>query len=249
MATRSAAHTEHILLHLLEGQIVPLGAGATKDALSQQGINVGEATAGRMLRQLERAGLARKIGVQGRVLTEKGLQRLRELDHEKKQSTSAEEFIQSLKATDSKELEDVLVARRAIESETARLAAENASAKEIEILREIIGEMLEGLRKGGDIASSDENFHLCLARMSKNHVLEAALKLIRHNGNYSPLLAGIRTHAGTLTGKDHLRICRAVEAHDGEAASLAMIDHINGVLEDVRKQLGDPKGRETDRNI
>lgn len=233
MPAISNTHIEHLLLNLMENQIAPLGAGTTKEALAQRGINVGEATAGRMLRDLERAGLAEKIGVQGRILTEKGRKRLEILTQEKEQVRSAEEFVRSLRATDSKELEDVLIARRAIESETARLAAENATEAEIGILEEIVGEMLELIRTGDGIASSDERFHLHLARMSKNHVLEAALKLIRHKGLYSPLLTGIRNRAGTLTGKDHLRIFRAIEAHDGESASKAMTDHINGVLEDV----------------
>ena len=234
MTSRMDPEIQYLLLSLLETQIVPLGAGATREALSAEGIEVGEATAGRMLRDLQHEGLAVKVGVQGRILTEKGRECLQELRLEKEQDRSAREFVSTLRASDTKELEDVLVARRAIEAETARLAAENATDREIEILEEIVGEMQEQLLTGQGIASSDERFHLQLARMSKNAVLETALKLIRHNGLYSPLFEKIRNRAGTLTGRDHLRIASAVAARDGETASKAMIDHINGVLNDVR---------------
>jgi GntR family L-lactate dehydrogenase operon transcriptional regulator len=226
---------QYLLLSLLESQIVPLGAGATREALAAEGIEVGEATAGRMLRDLQHEGLAAKVGVQGRVLTEKGRERLRKLRLEKEQTRSAREFVSTLQATDYRELEDVLVARRAIEAETARLAAENATEEEIRTLEEIVEEMQGQLLTGKGIAISDERFHLHLARMCKNPVLETALKLIRHNGRYSPLFEKIRNRAGTLTGRDHLRIVRAVAARDGEAAGRAMIDHINGVLKDVRR--------------
>lgn len=235
MATSLDNRIEYLLLQLLENQIVPLGAGATRDALAQRGIEVGEATAGRMLRELERTGLAEKVGVQGRILTEKGRRRLQELSLEKEQARSAEEFVRALRSTSSKEIEDVLVARRAIEAETARLAAENATDREIEILGEIVRDMMEQVRTGEPIASSDERFHFHLARISGNHVLEAALKLIRHNGRYSPILEAIRNQAGTLTGKGHQEIFNAIKARDAEAASKAMTAHINAVLEDVHK--------------
>lgn len=241
MTSRMDPEVQFLLLSLLEDQIVPLGAGATRDALSAEGIEVGEATAGRMLRDLQHEGLAEKIGVQGRVLTAKGRERLQDLKREKEQDRSAREFVRTLRATDSKELEDVLVARRVIEAETARLAAENATDGEIRILEQIVEEMREQLLTGHGIASLDERFHLHLARMSKNPVLETALKLIRHNGHYSPLFAKIRNRAGTLTGKDHMRIAAAIAERDGNAASQAMIEHINGVLNDVRHMGNTPE--------
>ncbi len=234
MAFRMDPEIEFLLLGLLEGQTVPLGAGATREALAAEGIDVGEATAGRMLRDLQQAGLAQKIGVQGRVLTGEGKRRLLALRQEREQALSAEAFIRTLQAGDSRELEDVLVARRAIEAETARLAAEHGTDEEIGTLREIVRQMREQLLGGEGIAPSDESFHLQLARMSRNQVLEAALKLIRHNGRYSPLFERIRNRAGNLTGEDHRRIAEAVASRDGESASRAMIDHINAVLEDVR---------------
>ena len=58
--TEPSARTE--LLLALDGER-PLGAGAAREVLLEAGIDLSEATAGRLLRDLEREGLAVKIGV------------------------------------------------------------------------------------------------------------------------------------------------------------------------------------------
>ena len=211
----------------------PLGAGAAREALLRDGVDISEATAGRLLRDLEREGLALKVGVQGRKLTEKGRETVAEICRRRTNEASAEALLEALRPTDKGELVDLVVARRALETETARLAALNGTEEELERLREIVAETRRLTSAGRSMAGSDGAFHAQIARMSHNSILEAALHLIWHNGQYSPLLEAIRHKQGRTLGSDHERLFQAIASRDGERARLAMTEHLTNVLRDV----------------
>ena len=221
------------LLALLGRSDQPLGAGAAREALTAQGFEVSEATAGRLLRSLEEQGLARKVSVQGRLLTEEGHRLLEETLRDRQRTQSAEALLEVLEPTRRRELADLLVARRAIEGETAALAARNGTAEERNQLRRILDQAREAAVAGRSVAPLDRRFHGLVAAMSRNRVLEAALQLLRQHGDPSPLLAGIRARSGHTTGQDHARILQALEARDPEEARRAMTAHLDNVLADV----------------
>lgn len=230
--------TEFHLLRLLDSPSAPLGAGGASDALEREGILISEATAGRLLKNLEREGLAVKVGGRGRALSPCGKTRLQALLQEREQDISARQFLSTLRPADSREIVEVLIVRRAIEAECARLAARNGNPPEVEKLREIVNEMTRRIREGENLGSMDERFHSQLAGMSRNRVLQSVLEVIRQNGRHSPILQAIRRRAGRLSGEDHRRLLKAVEEQDCEGAGAAMTRHINNVLEDVEHYFG-----------
>ncbi len=229
----NAARTE--LLLTLERSENPLGAGAAREALLSAEIDVSEATAGRILRDLEQKGLAVKVGVQGRRITEKGRQAVEAIRRQQDYEISKEALLQSLRTTQKRELVDLIIARRALESEAARLAALNGTEEEIEALKAVLAETRHLILAGKSMACADRDFHARIAAMSRNPILEAALKLIWHNGQYSPLLEAIRHKRGRTLGGDHERIFQAIASGDGERARLAMADHMDNVLRDVEE--------------
>ncbi|MBL3592507.1 MAG: FCD domain-containing protein [Synergistaceae bacterium] len=225
-----SARTE--LLLALDGER-PLGAGAAREVLLEAGIDLSEATAGRLLRDLEREGLAVKIGVQGRRLTEEGQRAVAEIRRHRTNEASTEALLDSLRTTKKKELVDLIVTRRALEAEAARLAASNGTPEEIEELRSVMAETKRLIASGRSMAGSDGRFHATIAAMARNPILEAALQLIWHNGQYSPLLEVIRYRLGRTLGGDHERILQAIADGDGDGARQAMADHLDNVLRDV----------------
>lgn len=210
----------------------PVGSGAASEALRAAGLEVSEATAGRMLRTLDLRGYTSRDGFRGRFLTPLGLGRLEEIRRERQRTSTSKELMNLLRASHRDDLIDILVARRAIERETARLAALNARQEDLRELSEVVG-----LTPGSD-GGEDVRFHKLIARASGNRVLEAAVDLIRQDAQLSPVLVYIRQQVQSTLVAEHRRILRAIQSRDPVAAEAAMVDHLENLIGDVRKYWG-----------
>ena len=233
MSYEDGSKIEYVLLSAISSSEEPVGAGALRDILEEHGIHVGEATVGRCLRKIEKKGYLERVGFRGRRLTAEGERRLKELFSEHGQMKSAEELILSMKSGGCKHLKDLMVARRALEAETASLAALNATEEDLTTIREALDHMDSLKTEGKSIAATDAPFHIGIARASGNRVLEFALKLIRHNQDYSPLLEYIRTLSGSMYQSDHWKIYRAIEARNPDEARMLMTQHIDTMIEEI----------------
>jgi len=226
---------ERQVLSILSEAVSPVGSGQLSREFKQKGRDVSEATIGRLLRHLDLMGYTERLGYQGRILTPVGRARLKDLEQRKSQLHDGYRFLDSLRAEKLDELLDVLVARRGIERETARLAAENITAAELERLRDLVGKH-KSLSESGEIgAAEDVEFHRTIAKASRNRVLLAASDVIRHNGQLSPVLHYIRTQVKSAIASDHEKIVEALETRDPDAAERAMVQHMENVMNDVRK--------------
>ncbi|MDR3355218.1 MAG: FCD domain-containing protein [Synergistaceae bacterium] len=223
------------LLELIDTDGFSMGAGKAQEALASSGIMVSEPTAGRVLRDLERAGLLEKNGSHGRKLTSEGKRKL--LEHQAVQDNieRARSFAESINPTEKEELLDILAARRAIEVELARMAASNITAPEIEKLRSSVEESRVLFQRGENISDSDTRFHMTIASASRNRTLAGALKLIWHDGRYAKKLAHVRYHSKNVMGDDHVEIIEALASGDTGRAGNAMKAHIDNVIRDVEK--------------
>lgn len=126
-----------------------------------------------------------------------------------------------------KELQDVGEARMLIECETAALAAERASAKDldqIELLMEEMGQSLRG--SGRDFVDLDVEFHLAIAQCAKNQMLYELLTPVRgvlkEWIGKSQELPGIKESAH----RQHGKILSAVRRHEPDKARHAMRTHL-----------------------
>lgn len=227
---------EYLTLLIINQSESPVGSGYLSRELRNYGWDVSEATAGRILANYDSEGYTSKVGFQGRVLSQAGLARLKQLEEKRNRSEQGFEFFKVLETKTLDELIDVLIARRAIEREIARLAAINATQEEIKELWHI--QRLQKARvahaKGG-AAEQDVAFHRILAKASRNKVLEAAMNLIRQDAQLAPVLEYIRKEVHSVVSLDHANIARAVEIHDPHLAEKAMLDHIENLIRDVKK--------------
>lgn len=226
----------------------PVGSGWLKHRLALTGQAVSEATAGRLLRDMDERGYTCRAGFRGRTLTPEGKARLEQLERDRKRLGYGMELITAVQGRSRSELVDVLVARRGIERETVRLAAEKATDEEIKALEEIISAQDQKSRQNLDIGPEDLDFHRLIACASRNKVLQAAVNLIRQDVQLAPILAYIRREVHGSLVADHRKICQAIRQRSAAAAEKAMVEHIEGMIRDVEAyfarhgQEGDPDG-------
>ncbi len=127
-------------------------------------------------------------------------------------------------------LEETFVVREALEGMAARQAAERASDEDIAALHRAYARHVAAAREGGDgpvWRSGDEDFHVLIARASRNPTLirmltEDFYQLVRF---YRSRLVHIRGR-GKRTIAEHRRILEAIEDRDGELAEMQMRRHI-----------------------
>lgn len=233
MADRDGVVLE--VLQLIQGAPEPLGAGALRWGLQQRGFSLSEATVGRLLGDLEAQGYLEKDRNKGRRLTPEGRKHLALLEQASARDSAARDFVDSVLSQDRDRILELLEARRAVEQETARLAAQHATEEDVEDLRRSVQVLETQALEGRGVSEEDTRFHRILARAGGNRLLAAAVDLLRQNPFYARELEIIRREVGRGQNPDHRRILEAVEQHDPELAELAMRRHLDNLMEDCRR--------------
>lgn len=228
------ADLEFLILGFLDHSEEPVGSGAICDWLRQNGSEISEATVGRFLRELDFRDLTERSGFRGRTLTEKGRSRLAEIRRERDIEISSSEFLRALRANDVEEVVGVLVARRALEREVARLAAVCATDRDIEALESFVNRY-ETSEQIGAAAEADFAFHSRLAEVCGNKVLQAATRLIHAEAQASMIPEPIRRKLKPFLSQQHREILEAIRVHDPQRAESAMISHLDGLIEAVQR--------------
>lgn len=169
-----------------------------------------------------------------------------------------ESLVESLATLLSKEkdaLADIFEMRKLIEPEIASLAAERASQKDIERMKQILDTQTQEVKKGGTGVDADADFHFAIGQATQNQALE---KLV---SGLMEILSGSREESLQTPGRNetslhsHYRILSAIEAHDKEAAREAMLHHIEQVEQNVlpikksKSQIGFAGSNVSDRSI
>lgn len=126
-----------------------------------------------------------------------------------------------------KELDDVGEARLILETELAALAAERMEPADLDSLEEILAQMEQSLDgEGRDYAALDVEFHLAVAKSSKNRLLHQLLVPIRETLQEfiakSQELPGIKRSAH----EHHTKILAALRERNPEKARRAMRAHL-----------------------
>jgi DNA-binding FadR family transcriptional regulator len=124
-----------------------------------------------------------------------------------------------------RELEEVLVYRRVIEPRVAREAARTRRREDLGAISRAIGEMAQATSEP-DYIRNDTEFHLAIARATRNHFLLAAIEDVRLALNDAmSLLPESDTWHRRLSG-EHEAIAAAIRDREPEAAEGAMELHV-----------------------
>lgn len=133
---------------------------------------------------------------------------------------------------------EILEGRRAIESGTARLAAQRRTQRELTALREIVATMDEQVDDGVHPVDTDREFHRAIAVAAHNPVLLQAMEALAQQMSgpawHRIKLWGLRGVEQTARIQDqHRRIFAAIEAADADLAETLMKEHIDRIIDDV----------------
>ena len=128
-------------------------------------------------------------------------------------------------------------ARLLIEAETAALAATQIEPEELTELEALVHKIAaENLDPAGK-EISDSEFHLAIARASRNNALIEVVERLWELRSISPEAALLHEKARTANIKpvvaEHTDILDALKAHDPAAARAAMRNHLSQVLESL----------------
>jgi GntR family L-lactate dehydrogenase operon transcriptional regulator len=231
---RSAPHDLRLaILRLIAKHEGPIGQGNLNLLLRRQGFLLSTPTVGRRLQEMEFDGVLRKVSVDGRVITERGLNRLRQWDAEARLRGSGEALLAALQRGDKKHILDLLAARRAIECETAALAAEHASLGAIQRMEEMLERQAASIETGGLGIEEDVEFHEEIARASGNSVLQSLVSLLRNHQRYNFLITSMRTLVGARLVVDHTVILDGIRARNPKQAREAMEQHLLKLSQDL----------------
>ena len=136
---------------------------------------------------------------------------------------------------------ELLEVRRMLESQTAALAAEFASPRDIEELAAVIGEFERAHRDRGPGEGIDARFHGRIAQAAGNTVLMHLMMTLHTVLTRSSLTVAARFQASDLYRETILQqrrgIFDAIRSHDPEAARARMQEHLDYIMRELRHHL------------
>lgn len=121
---------------------------------------------------------------------------------------------------------DLISVRMLIEPQMAALAARNADESDLREISELCLKIEQLIKNNKDHTESDIAFHACIARASRNIVLQSIIPIIDRSGiDFITTLTQRILKDETI--KTHRKIVDAILSHDEKAASEAMAEHLS----------------------
>ncbi len=214
----------------------PLGARKAASGLNALGFDSSEATVSRILRNVDKHGFTKPLGAKGRVLTAKGMSAVAALEVQRRREAV---FQGAINVKSVQEVLDLLIARRAVERETARATASRANDDESDSLARLVGEHETALANGIPARDVTLGFHRYLGVVCGNKTLGGLSQVV-----FDPQLDDIedvldlitRAHeSGDQSLPEHRRIARAIAARDPVRAEREMVAHFDRLISDVHE--------------
>ncbi|WP_020614852.1 FadR/GntR family transcriptional regulator [Paenibacillus daejeonensis] len=230
---------EYLLLQYLLKNLEPVGSWVLKVVLDEKNVAVSTATIGRILKDTDAKGYTRLVGAQGRVITEDGISYVEEQTNRLERERLQKNLIHAAQPENLQELLDVLHARKALECETSRLAAERADHAALAALKEHLECHEQCVTERADPSRAALDFHATLAKASGNKFLIAALDILffeqwRLESQIHELITRKR---GAGYAHQHRSIVEAIMQADADEAERLMKMHMQVVIDDVNQQI------------
>jgi len=133
-------------------------------------------------------------------------------------------------STEQHDIEDLMEVRLALEGVTAASAARHAQSHELRKLQELVAKMEDSVGDAKRFAALDLEFHLGLAKASKNKLILDLVAVIRGQLERGVAKVLQLPDAMPLSVQEHREILNAVANNDSEQASAAMQAHLNAAV-------------------
>jgi GntR family transcriptional repressor for pyruvate dehydrogenase complex len=135
---------------------------------------------------------------------------------------------------------EMIEVRKIVESELCALAAKRAEANDIKDLADSLEQMKGQLGDPKAFIDSNQNFHLCVAKAAKNHILEDFIVNIRNLLKSNIALVIEKSAISRRSLGYHRRIFEAIRDGDVSRARRAMAEHVADIEKEFFKILYRP---------
>lgn len=231
------------VLEIVGASSVPRGARYVARELHEAGYSMSEPTVSRLLTRLDESGMTVAAGAKGRVLTERGRTLVTEVLRNR---SRGEELSGALDIQHIDQLLDLLRARRGLEREVILLAAERATAQDLDDLEDALNDhhhMVSGESYEGYVAN---RFHKILVRCTGSALFEALSTVVLYEAldALDPLLLVVTSLRGTVSDApdEHRALLEALRRRDAHEAQSLLDEHLSRLIsevEDFKKNDGD----------
>lgn len=131
--------------------------------------------------------------------------------------------------------------RAFMEAWAARQAAKNRTDEELRLIRGFLEEMERDLEKGQIRPEIDFKFHAEIAAATHNtifvHLIENIHELISYSVKVHREQVFLTRESQETIFKHHLKVFKAIQDQDAEAAEAAMREHLNFVVREFKKKM------------
>lgn len=220
------------LLLIIAESPEPLGARELRRRLAEPA-GTSESTLNRMLRGLDEKGLTRSQAGRGRVAIRVGKSVAEQARTERRwQNGLGELEIRTLE-----DARDLVVARRALEREIVRSAAETSTPHSLRALKIWQSEHSHSIDSEQERCKAAIEFHRELVRICPNQMLRAPAMVLfdRRFDSLEQILDIVTAGRGRIseTPNEHDSIVEAVMSRDPDAAEAAMLNHLDHLADNL----------------
>jgi len=145
--------------------------------------------------------------------------------------------VQTIIELPDRDVRDIMHVRRVLEAESAQLAAQHATDRQLGRLEELLHGMAASLEKPRDYLEMDLEFHVVVAEAASNPVLAQLVNLIRdiYTRYFEIVLRDPEMNKTSLGF--HRRLYAALRDHDADAARQHILAHLSQAERDMLKLL------------
>jgi GntR family transcriptional repressor for pyruvate dehydrogenase complex len=220
---------ERIRSLITEGHLAPGDRLPTEAELIQQ-LEVSRTVLREAIGRLEAMGLLTVRGPRGMFVGDTG------------SLLSCVRLIRSALTVSPRELVQFTEFRRAIECDAVRSAAVQATAADVAELEALCEEIRRSDLDYATVFQIDLRFHRKLLELAGNEVMSNVMEVVREFVLASIAQGAPYRRDPEKTYRGHRAIVAAIRAHDAEAAEKAMRDHLDHVLQVMRKHVAGERG-------
>ncbi len=224
------------LLQLMSASSTPLGTRNAQRELAQRGREISESSVSRLLREMDARGWTTPVGAKGRTLAAEGRRRAAEAVLTHRTSDSLQHAVR-----DTKDLLDLLRARRAVESAVAGDAAREPEEGRLAELRELCDQHAHSVGSAPLIEQPGLRFHRALVEMSTNRMLKVAAEMMlashldRVEAVLDTILATRRDEEKVIA--EHQAVLDRIGHRDAAGAEEAMRAHFEEMIAAVETSI------------
>ena len=124
-------------------------------------------------------------------------------------------------------LDDILVARKAIELSAIELACDRITSRQLKHLGSLLAQMEKSIPNLAQFLKVDMQFHQALVQASGNIVLIKAFEAIYEYHKFSSVFTSQHEGEEQIAFDTHVKLFNAIQKHDSKAARRIMTNHLN----------------------